>query len=270
MTTSSSPRRSVWGETGRLAAVTAAGVLFLVINVGFSIDLGADADSLRFGGLVALDLAMGVAALVVVLFRRRAPLVVAVALALCGAVSSLAAPAALLALASLATRRRPGEIALAVSVWIAGVAAVGLSGFDLLGRPAPLGEVALLLAILVVVLAAVGGRKKSAKPQAATATQTPVTKTTPPPPPPADPLKAGDSYAASLDMDKALASWEQAMEKTPNPELQKKYARAALDMALVYAAANDTARSREHLEKVAKFGPADSEEVRVAKAKLGK
>lgn len=155
MTSSPSPsRRSFWGEAWRLAAVATAGVLFLVINVGFSIDLGADADSLRFGGLVALDLAVGVAALIVVPFRRSAPLIVAVALAGCGAVSSLAAPAALLALASLATRRRPGEIAGAVSVWIAGVAAVGLSGFDLLGRPAPLGEVALLLAILAVVLAA--------------------------------------------------------------------------------------------------------------------
>lgn len=155
MTASSSPpRRSFWSEAWRLAAVAAAGALFLVINVGLSIDLGADADSLRFGGLVALDLALGVAALVVVPFRRSAPLVVAVALALGGAVSSLAAPVALLSLASLATRRRPVEIAVAVSAWIAGVSAVGLSGSDLLGRPAPIGEVALLLAILAVVLAA--------------------------------------------------------------------------------------------------------------------
>ncbi|KTR92900.1 hypothetical protein NS220_14005 [Microbacterium testaceum] len=148
------PRGTFRGEAWRLAAVATAGVLFFVINVGFSVDLGADAGSPRFGGLVALDLAVGVAALVVVPFRRRAPLVVAVVLALGGAVSSLAAPAALLALASLATRRRPGEIAAAVSVWIAAIAAIGLTGFDLLDRPAQIGEIALILAILVVVLAA--------------------------------------------------------------------------------------------------------------------
>ena len=127
----------------------------------------------------------------------------------------------------------------------------------------------LMVLLLVVILAAVGGRKKSAKPKAPTASQTPAPTQTAPPPPTADPVKTGDTFAASLEMDKALASWEQAIEKTPNPELQKKYARAALDLALVYAAANDTARSREHLEKVAKFGPPESDEVRMAKAKLG-
>ena len=155
MTTAPIPaRRPFWGEAWRLAVATALGLLFFVINVGFSLDLGADGDSARFAGLVLLDLAVGVIALVVFPFRRRAPLVIAVGLALGGAVSSLAAPAALLALVSLATRRRPGEIAAAVVVWVAAIAGVVAGGFDLLGVPAPAGDLALTVGILLVVLAA--------------------------------------------------------------------------------------------------------------------
>ncbi len=150
----SSPRRRFWGEAWRLAVATAAGLLFFVVNVGFSLDLGADGDSARFAVLVLLDLAVGLAALVVLPFRRRAPLVIAVALALVSAVSSLAAPAALIALASLATRRRPGEIAAAGAVWVAAVTGTMASGFDLLGVPAPAGDLALTVGILIVVLAA--------------------------------------------------------------------------------------------------------------------
>jgi len=155
MTTAPTPaRRSFWGEAWRLTVATALGLLFFVINVGFSLDLGADGDSARFAGLVLLDLAVGVIALVVFPFRRRAPLVIAVGLALGGAVSSLAAPAALLALVSLATRRRPGEIAAAVVVWVAAIAGVVAGGFDLLGVPAPAGDLALTVGILLIVLAA--------------------------------------------------------------------------------------------------------------------
>ncbi|BAJ75117.1 signal transduction histidine kinase [Microbacterium testaceum StLB037] len=147
-------RRPIWGEAWRLAVAAALGLLFFVINVGFSLDLGADGDSARFAGLVLLDLAVGVIAHVVFPFRRRAPLAIAVGLALGAAVSSLAAPAALLALVSLATRRRPGEIAATVIVWVAAITGVVAGGFDLLGAPAPAADLALTVGILLVVLAA--------------------------------------------------------------------------------------------------------------------
>lgn len=150
--TSSSGR--FWGEVWRLAAAALAGVVFLVLNFGFSVELGADDTSLRFAGLLLLDLAVGVLALVLVPFRRRAPFAIAAVLACSSAVSSLAAPAALLVLASLATRRRAGRIAVVLAVSVVSNAWVGLSGFDLVGRPTPAGDLAVTLVVLLAVLAA--------------------------------------------------------------------------------------------------------------------
>lgn len=66
-----------------------------------------------YAGAVAVlvDVVLGIASFVVVRWRRRRPLLVAVSLNLASMVSSLAAGPALLALASVATRRRWGEIA---------------------------------------------------------------------------------------------------------------------------------------------------------------
>jgi signal transduction histidine kinase len=68
----------------------------------------------------AADLGLGAVAYVVVFFRRRHPLAIAVVLALVGAVSGTAGGPATLAAVSLATRRRWREIALAGSLGFAG------------------------------------------------------------------------------------------------------------------------------------------------------
>lgn len=127
---------------------------------------------------------------------------------------------------------------------------------------------AVLVLLLIAMLALMGGGE-SAPTEQAKATPTPQA-TAAPTPTPADPLAAGNQAAANLDLEKALAAWETAIEKSPSPELQRKYAQTAYEVALVYAAANDTARAREHLEKVTKFGLPDSAEVQLAKARLSK
>jgi signal transduction histidine kinase len=68
---------------------------------------------------VVLDVLLGIAAYPLVFFRRRRPVPVAVVLALLTTVSGVAAGPALLALVSVAARRRPREIAVVGSVGFA-------------------------------------------------------------------------------------------------------------------------------------------------------
>ena len=67
-----------------------------------------------------LDLALGVAAFVLVMWRRRLPLTIAVALTLFGAVSATASGAGVLAVVSLATRRVWWQVLLIGALNIAG------------------------------------------------------------------------------------------------------------------------------------------------------
>ena len=60
-----------------------------------------------------------------------------------------------------------------------------------------------------------------------------------------------------------------AIQAGGNDPLRAKYAKVAYDAAMVYAAANDTAKSKTYLERVVKFGPPDSPEVSEAKARIG-
>jgi signal transduction histidine kinase len=66
--------------------------------------------------LLVLDLCLGLLTYVLVFFRRRWPVTIAVLINLCAAVSGSASGPAVLALASVATRRRWKEMALAGSV----------------------------------------------------------------------------------------------------------------------------------------------------------
>src|SRR5690349_12755596 len=66
--------------------------------------------------LFALDVSLGLLAYVLVFFRRRWPVTIAVIANLCAAVSGSASGPAVLAVASVATRRRWKEMALTGSV----------------------------------------------------------------------------------------------------------------------------------------------------------
>jgi signal transduction histidine kinase len=99
------PRVSRWGHAWRL-------VLMLGISsIGW---LPVVADQARW--LVVVDVSLGLLAYVLVFFRRRWPVAIAVVTNLCAAVSGSASGPAVLAVASVATRRRWKEMALAGSV----------------------------------------------------------------------------------------------------------------------------------------------------------
>lgn len=93
-----------WGHTWRA-------VLVLVVSLlAWSVALPQQLD--RGPGWVAVDLALGGACAVAVLWRRRAPLPIAVALNLVAMVSGTAAGPAVLATVSAATHRRRGQLVL--------------------------------------------------------------------------------------------------------------------------------------------------------------
>ncbi|WP_410657028.1 sensor histidine kinase [Amycolatopsis sp. lyj-112] len=102
------PSLSAWQQAWRLSAAAALGAVLWTITAA-QMPPGAVGPAvvwLRVGDpLVAL------ACLIALLWRRRHPLVVAAAVVIASAVSILAGGAALLAVGSLAARRRPVEIA---------------------------------------------------------------------------------------------------------------------------------------------------------------
>ncbi len=125
---------------------------------------------------------------------------------------------------------------------------------------------ALMFVVLVLagVIFMMGGKDE----KVATPTATP----TPAPTPAAAvvaPAEAGNQKASALEIDEALQSWEAAIQAGGNDELRVRYAKLAYDAAMVHAAANDTDKSKSYLERVIKFGPADSPEVEDARARTG-
>ncbi|MER8155628.1 histidine kinase [Streptomyces sp. NPDC094472] len=105
MNTDVAPRLGWWQQTWRLAAAAAAGIPFwLSIGVLMRRQTGETGSWFLIGDpLVALG------CLTALIWRRRFPLAVAMAVAIASTASALASGAAFLALVSLSTRRRPVE-----------------------------------------------------------------------------------------------------------------------------------------------------------------
>lgn len=143
----------MWGEVWRVAVTGVAGAVSVILIFGASLGLKADETSARFVDMVLLEVAVGCVALALLPLRRRAPVVIGGLLAVGAAVSAFACPAALLALVSVATRRRPVEIAVVAAIWVAAATGVALTGFGLFGTPAGAADVVLSVAMLLVVLA---------------------------------------------------------------------------------------------------------------------
>ncbi|HET6937002.1 MAG TPA: histidine kinase [Nocardioides sp.] len=99
------PRVSRWGHAWRI-------VLMLGISAVAWLPVAGD----QAEWLLVLDLSLGLLTFVLVFFRRRWPVTIAVVTNLCAAVSGTASGPAVLAVASVATRRRWKEMALAGSV----------------------------------------------------------------------------------------------------------------------------------------------------------
>lgn len=157
------PSLSAWQQAWRLSAAAALGAVLWIITAAQMPPgaAGPAVDWLRTGDpLVAL------ACLIALLWRRRYPFVVAAAVVIVSTVSVLAGGAALLAMASLATRRRPVETAVVgVLFTITSQITPGLYPRQAVLEPLWLALVApvLIVGIVVAVGAAIGARREEVR-----------------------------------------------------------------------------------------------------------
>ena len=122
--------------------------------------------------------------------------------------------------------------------------------------------------VVILVLAVVMLRMRGSKAPAESAPPPVATTGTEQPSGPADLASQGDAQARTLEIEKALASWEQAINRGASAELKGRYTRTALELAKVHAAAHDSTKSRLYFEKVLQYGDPVSAEVAEAKARL--
>ncbi|MCS6552139.1 histidine kinase [Curtobacterium flaccumfaciens pv. flaccumfaciens] len=150
----------VWSQTWRVAVAALTGLLTAGL-VWPSMDTRGWSD-LHVGALLLGDLGAGLAALVLLPFRHRAPLVITVVIAALSSVSTLAVGAAAIATVSLATRRRAVELAVAGAVLLGATVLYDV----VLAPPAddmPLWQILVAgivgIALLVVIGIAIGQRR---------------------------------------------------------------------------------------------------------------
>lgn len=150
----------VWSETWRVAVAALTGLLTAGL-VWPTMDTRGWSD-LHVGALILGDLGAGLAALVLLPFRHRAPLLITVVIAALSSVSTLAVGAAAIATVSLATRRRAVELAVAGAVLLGATVL-----YDVVLAPAaddmPLWQILVAgivgIALLVVIGIAIGQRR---------------------------------------------------------------------------------------------------------------
>ncbi|GGK57106.1 sensor histidine kinase [Ornithinimicrobium pekingense] len=100
-------RLPLWRNAWRLVVAWLLGMVFFVVYVSpLMLNARSDLDAAVAGAFLLLDLLVGHLALVLVAFRRRRPVAVAVVATVLSAVSVLAVGPVFLAVMSLATRRR--------------------------------------------------------------------------------------------------------------------------------------------------------------------
>ncbi|WP_445444836.1 sensor histidine kinase [Clavibacter sp. km3a] len=159
--------RGLTRSIGREAALIAASLAVGLVALGATLDTlaGSGASGLRTEALLLLDVAAGILAIALMPLRRHAPVAVAATLGVLAAMSSLAILAAVIALVSVATRRRPREIALVVAVWVVAIPIwelAGLAHLPLEQGDLPFLAIALLVGVglPVVIGLYVGGRRE--------------------------------------------------------------------------------------------------------------
>ncbi|MCS6580846.1 sensor histidine kinase [Curtobacterium citreum] len=150
----------VWSQTWRVAVAALTGLLTAGL-VWPSMDTRGWSD-LHGGALLLGDVGAGLAALVLLPFRHRAPLLITVVIAALSSVSTLAVGAAAIATVSLATRRRAVELAVAGAVLLGATVLYDV----VLAPPAddmPLWQILVAgvvgIALLVVIGIAIGQRR---------------------------------------------------------------------------------------------------------------
>ncbi|MFD7323281.1 sensor histidine kinase [Streptomyces sp. NPDC059875] len=116
MNTDLVPRLGGWQQTWRLVAAGALGIPFWLSTVA-ALPRGCATDTCSW--LVTGDPLVALGCLTALLWRRRFPLAVAMGVTISSSASTLATGAALLALCSISTRRRPVEIEVVALVYVA-------------------------------------------------------------------------------------------------------------------------------------------------------
>ncbi len=109
------PRLGGWQQTWRLVAAAALGIPFW-LSTGVALPRGCATDTCSW--LVTGDPLVALGCLTALLWRRRFPLAVTMAVATTSGASVLAIGAALLALCAISTRRRPVEIGVVALVYV--------------------------------------------------------------------------------------------------------------------------------------------------------
>lgn len=132
--------------------------------------------------------------------------------------------------------------------------------------------IAVVVALTIVIgLAVILSGRKPARRVSPAASTAPVTATTKPVlPVPAAPAPDGDALARKLEIEKAFAAWESELSANPSasPELRRKVANGAFELARAYAAVNDRTSAARYFEIVIRHGQPDSAQVREARARL--
>ncbi|ASR37587.1 two-component sensor histidine kinase [Prauserella marina] len=116
MSTDVAPRLGAWQQVWRLLVAAAFGIFFW-LSTGAVLPRGCATDTCSW--FVTGDPLLALGCLTALLWQRRFPVAVALVAAIASAASTLATGAALLALCSLSTRRRPVEIGAVALVYVA-------------------------------------------------------------------------------------------------------------------------------------------------------
>ncbi|MEU6825389.1 histidine kinase [Streptomyces atriruber] len=116
MNTDVAPRLGGWQQAWRLVAAAALGIFFW-LSTGAALPRGCATGTCSW--FVTGDPLVALGCLTALLWRRRFPLAVAMAVAIAAGASVLAIGAALLALCSLSTRRRPVQIGVVALSFVA-------------------------------------------------------------------------------------------------------------------------------------------------------
>jgi signal transduction histidine kinase len=161
------PRLGPWSRTWRYLLAVGAGLALWVFVIS-DVTASPVADEGAAGAMVLLDLALGLVAVGLLPLRRRRPLLTAVLIAALTSLSAFAVGPGMLALVSLATRRRWREVAVVGAVWaLASVAYEllypGSSASDAVGVPLMLLAVGLSLLFLGLLVATgfyIGARRE--------------------------------------------------------------------------------------------------------------
>ncbi|WP_396599831.1 sensor histidine kinase [Frigoribacterium sp. R86507] len=156
--------RRLWAGSWRLGVALMTGLVAFAV-VWPSTDMSGWSDA-RVGASIVGDVLAGSAALVLVPFRHRAPFAVTLVVVGLASFSTLAVGAAALAVVSLATRRRPGEIVATGAVFVAATVVAELvvfrstdDGTSVGWTAVVLGAIVLAYALLALVGVVIGSRR---------------------------------------------------------------------------------------------------------------